>query len=132
VIVSQDMESVRQAALELMVESLKEEDTGRQLGSLLQQESEVAPETLIKIVPARKLASGFYEFAAYLMWLRGMNEADVELTIFADEAEGLLALRAARQDFEQSHPACPRCSVRQYSSTPIVCRKCGMNFKKGR
>jgi hypothetical protein len=130
VIVHQDMESVRQAALELMVESLKREDTERQIGNLHAQEA--GPEMLMKVAPALTLAHGFYEYASYLMWLRGMIEADVELPIYADEAEGLVAIQAARQEFERSHPGCPQCGVRQYSTTPILCRKCGMNFKKGR
>jgi hypothetical protein len=130
VIVSRDTESIRQAALELMVESLKREDTERQLGALHDQDA--GPEMLLKIVPARKLANGFYDYAAYLMWLRGMIEADVKLPILADEAEGLVAIRVARQEYEQAHPACPGCGARQYSTKPIHCRKCGMNFKKGR
>jgi hypothetical protein len=129
-IVTNDMEGVRQAALELMVISLKEEDTDRQIRNLLDQEA--SPETLAKVMPVRKVADGYYSYAIYLMWLRGMLDSNVELALLADEAEGLRTLQTARQQFERDHPACPGCGIRQYSTAPIRCRngRCGMDFRK--
>lgn len=129
-IVSNDTEGVRQAALELMVISLKEEDTERQIRVL--QSQEASAETLAKVMPLRKVADGYYSFALYLMWLRGMLDSDVELEILADEAEGLRAIQTARFEFERDHPACPQCGARQYSMKPISCRKCNMSFRKAR
>jgi hypothetical protein len=80
------------------------------------------------------MADGFYDFASYLLWVRGILDANVEMSITADDAEGLRALEAARQQFERDHPACPQCGTRQYSSTEMRCRKgrCGMEFQKKR
>ena len=130
--VALDTDGVRQAALELMVFSLQEEDIDRQIGKLLHQDA--SPEMLAKVMPARKLADAYYTYAVYLMWLKGTLASGIELELLADEAEGLKAIDAARHEFEQTHPACPRCSVRQYSATPISCRnsKCAMKFRRER
>jgi hypothetical protein len=126
------MDGVRQAALELMVESLDAEDVERQLDNLRAQDAD--EETLAKVMPMRTMADGFYDFASYILWIRGLIDSNVEIPIMADEAEGLRALEAARQEFERSHPACPQCGTRQYSSTAMRCRKsrCGMDFRKSR
>jgi hypothetical protein len=129
-IVSQDIDGVRAAALELMVESLREEDTDRVVANLLAQNA--SPETLAKAMPRRTLADAYYSYAHYIMWLRSMRVSEVQIDLLADEAEGLRAIETARQEFERDHPGCPRCSTRQYSRSPIKCRKCGMDFTKGR
>jgi len=132
-IVTQNTEGIRQAALELMEESLGADDLARQIESLSAEEDLMAyAVSLAKTVPVRSVASGFYDYAAYLFWIRSMIDADVELTILAEEAEGLRALAAAQQEFERDHPACPQCGARQQSSTPIRCRVCRMEFKKRR
>jgi NADH pyrophosphatase NudC (nudix superfamily) len=132
VIVTQHMDGVRQAALELMVESLGAEDVERQLDNLRAQDAD--EETLAKVMPMRTMADGFYDFAGYILWIRGLIDSNVEIPIMADEAEGLRALAAAQQEFERDHPACPQCGTRQYSSTAMRCRKsrCGMDFRKSR
>jgi tRNA(Ile2) C34 agmatinyltransferase TiaS len=61
-----------------------------------------------------------------------MIDADVDITVFAEEAEGLRALASAQQQFERDHPACPQCGAQQYSTTPIKCRSCRLEFKKRR
>ena len=131
-IVTQYMDGVRQAALELMKESLGAEDTERQLDNLCAQDADEA--TLAKVIPVRTMADGFYDFASYLLWVRGILDANVEMSIAADEAEGLRALEAARQQFERDHPACLQCGRRQYSSTAMRCRngRCGAEFGKKR
>jgi NADH pyrophosphatase NudC (nudix superfamily) len=131
-IVTQSMESVRQAAYELMVESLKEQDVDRQIDNLLLQDADVS--TLAKVLPVRTMADGFYPCAVYFLKLRQMLDSGIAFSILADDAEGLCAVEAARQDFERDHPACPQCGKRQYSSTPIRCRsiRCGMEFGKKR
>jgi hypothetical protein len=128
--VTQDIDEVRQAALELMVESLKEEDTERQLANLLAQGE--APEALAKMLPRRTLVDAYYLYAEYLMWLRATRDADVDVEILADEAEGLRAIEAARQEYEREHPACPECGNRQYSRFAVSCRisRCGAKFEK--
>lgn len=131
-IVTQSMDGVRQAALELMKESLGAEDVERQIDNLRAQDADEA--TLAKVMPVRTMADGFYDFARHIMWIRQMINSGVEISIMADEAEGLCALEAARQEFERQHPACPQCGTRQYSSTAMRCRKgrCGLEFGKKR
>lgn len=114
-----------------MNESLGADDLARQIESLSAEEDLMAyAVALAKTVPVRSVASGFYDYAAYLFWIRSMIDADVELTILAEEAEGLRALAAAQQEFERDHPECPQCGARQHSSTAIRCRVCRMEFKK--
>ena len=129
-IVTQYIEGVRQAVLELMVESLGAEDVERQLDNLRAQDADES--TLAKVVPVRTMAEGFYDFAAYLMWMRGKIDAGVGISILADEADGLSAFEAARQEFERGHPPCPQCSARQYSATAMFCRKCHLDLRKAR
>jgi hypothetical protein len=126
----QDIDEVRQAALELMVESLKAEDVDRQINNVLLDEDGLA--ALAKLMPRRSLTDAYYVYAEYLMWLRAMRDADVDVEILADEAEGLRAIEAARQEYEREHPACPECGVRQYSRFAMSCRisRCGAKFKK--
>jgi hypothetical protein len=130
--VTQDMDGVREAAVELMVESLKQEDVDRVVENLILHDAE--PETLAKAVPRRSLSAAYYEWATYLMWIRGMRDSGVEMEILADEAEGLRAIEAARQEFERDYPGCPQCGTRQYSRFAMSCRKsaCGAKFEKGR
>lgn len=132
-LVTQDMNGVRQAALEMMNESLRADDLARQIQGLMSDDDLAAyAVSLAKTVPVRSVASGFYDYAAYLFWMRSMIDANVEITVLADEAEGLRAIEAARQEFERDHPACPQCGARQDSSTRIKCRSCRMEFKKRR
>jgi hypothetical protein len=131
-IVTQYMDGVRQAALELMKEPLGAEDLERQLASLRAQDADDS--AMAKLMPVRTMADGFYDFATHAMWLRGMIESKVEVSILADEAEGLRAVEAAMHDFDRDHPACPQCGKRQYSSTAMRCRngRCGLEFRKKR
>lgn len=132
-IVTQDMDCVRQAALELMVESLEADNCARQIQSIMSEQDLMAyAVSLAKMVPLRTVAAGFYDYASYLFWVRSMMDVNVDIQILAEEAEGLRAIEAARYDFERDHPPCPQCGARQYSSTPIKCRSCRMEFKKKR
>ncbi|MFL6310578.1 MAG: hypothetical protein ACJ71W_00605 [Terriglobales bacterium] len=132
-IVTQDMNGIRRAALELMVESLGADDLARQIESIMSGDDLMAyAVSLAKTVPVRTVAEGFYDYAAYLFWIRSMIDADVDITVLAEEAEGLRALASAQQQFERDHPACPQCGAQQYSTTPIKCRSCRLEFKKRR
>jgi hypothetical protein len=127
-IVTTDIPGIRQAALELLVESLREEDVERQLDSLREQDA--APEILAKLAPRRTLADAYYEYAAYILWLRGKRADGIDIEVLADEAEGLSTIEDALREYDRAHPCCPRCGFRQYSATTMLCRKCGLNFRK--
>lgn len=129
--VTQDMDGVRHAALELMVESLRAEDVDRVVENLIAQDAD--PETLAKALPRRSLPNAYYDYAAYIMWLRSMRDADVDMEILADEAEGLRAIESAWQQYERDHPPCPQCGTRQLSRNALSCRKnCGAKFERRR
>jgi len=132
VIVTHCMDGVRQAALELMKESLGAADVERQLDNLCAQDADEA--TLAKVIPVRTMADGFYSYAAHILWMRKMIASNVEISVLADEAEGLCAIEDAVHEFERDHPPCPKCGKRQYSSTAMRCRngRCGMDFRKQR
>jgi hypothetical protein len=102
----------------------------RQINNVLLDEDGLA--ALAKLMPRRSLTDAYYVYAEYLMWLRAMRDADVDVEILADEAEGLRAIEAARQEYEREHPACPECGVRQYSRFAMSCRisRCGAKFEK--
>lgn len=129
-LVTQYMDGVRQAALELMEESLGAEDVERQLDNLSAQDADVS--AIVKVLPVRTMADGFYDFASYILWIRSMIGSNVEMQLKADEAEGLCAIESAWNEFERDHPSCPQCGKRQYSSTATRCRngRCGMEFRK--
>jgi len=127
-IVTADIPGTRQAALELLVESLHQEDVERQISSLREQDAE--PDVLAKLAPKRTLADAYYEYARYLLWLRGKRADGIEIEVLADEAEGLGAIEDALREYDRAHPGCPRCAARQYSASPMLCRKCGLNFRK--
>lgn len=104
------MEGVRIAALEIFEESLNSERLQRQISRLKPDDQQI-----LKLLPTRKLADGYYDWACYLLWLRNKMGAGVKFAeIFADEAEGLSAISLAMQDFEREHPHCPACGQRGY------------------
>jgi len=98
------------AALEILKESLNNERLQRQLSRIEPDDPQ-----MLKLLPARKLADGYYDWVMYLLWLRNKMSAGVEFgEVFADEAEGITAIALATQDFERDHPQCPACGERGY------------------
>jgi len=125
--VANDGEGVKQAVLELFEESLREPDLKRSLERLKPAMDEF--ETVVKFAGDRRLSPGYYTRAFYLIWLRGRLEVGVTFDLYADEADGLLALAAARGEFETNHPACCYCGARQLYKTARRCRACSKEFK---
>ncbi len=127
ILVSQDVEGVRQAALELFKASLHEKDMDRVIANASQADD---LGVLERVVREERLSPGYREWAEYLIWLKGKLDAGVTLELTADEAEGITAVVSARQQFESEHPQCAKCGTRQYSKVSLRCRGCSMEFKR--
>src|ERR1700694_6214393 len=106
--VSQDCEGLQMAAFDLFERSMSADGleraiTNASLSGDLQE--------LERIMPERKYSPGYLSFLCYLLWLEKMMDVGVQFKLYADEAEGLRALKLARQEFESEHPACGSCGA---------------------
>lgn len=111
IVVAQDGAGIRRAALEMLEHALSARAVERQLSNVdaddfLQIE---------KIVPRRTLPDGYYDWAAYLFFLRRKMNDGIQYELKADEAEGLTAISLAVQDFEAKFPRCANCGERGHS-----------------
>jgi NADH pyrophosphatase NudC (nudix superfamily) len=110
IVVSQDVEGIRAAALEIFEHSLSMERIERQLSRLEPDDPQRE-----KLLPVRKLSEGYYDWAMYLLWLRNKLAAGIAFSeITADEAEGISAIALAIQDFDRQHPFCGHCGERGF------------------
>jgi hypothetical protein len=126
IVVAQDVEGLRQAALEIFVQTMENDALERRLGS-------IAPDDMAqieKLLPSKTVAPGYYEQALYLLWLEGKMNAGIQFKdIAADEAEGLTALQRARQQFNHDHPPCPHCGTRVKFRGQKSCMQCHQELR---
>ena len=127
ILVGQDLEGIRLAALQLFDESLREKEMDRVISNAAQTED---LSVLERVLPAQKLSPGYRDWVTYLIWLKGKIDTGITFALSADEAEGLTALVGARQEFEREHPCCGRCGARQYSKVSMRCRSCSVDLRK--
>jgi ribosomal protein L40E len=122
-----DYPGLRTAAAEMYVESFLRKD----LDELLEGSTrEGAVEALGKVLPARSVAHGYYQWVAYLMWLRSVTALPgAQIELMADEAEGLLVLADAEREFRNCHPSCFKCGALNEEAA-WSCRKCQAEFKR--
>jgi hypothetical protein len=123
IVVSQDVEGVRMAALELLENSLDSEKNQRRLDAISPDDFD----QMRKLVPASKLSPGYHDWAIYLFWLERHVGSIADLR--ADEADGLSAIQRARQQFEQDHPPCPGCGTRLGNRMLRRCCSCGRELR---
>jgi hypothetical protein len=125
IVPAQDVEGLRQAALEMFVQTMENEELEGRLRSS-------APDDLAqmeKLLPNKTLAPGYYEQVLYLLWFEDKLNAGITFSeISADEAEGMAALQRARQQFQQEHPQCPHCGTRVKYRGQKGCMKCHREF----
>jgi hypothetical protein len=126
IIVSQDIEGVRMAALELLEGSIEREKNDKRLDAVNPDDFD----QLRKLAPKSKLSPGYQDWALYLFWIErhigsGISFADLR----ADEADGLGALQRARQQFEHEHPPCPACGTRLGNRMLRRCFACGKELR---
>ncbi len=124
ILVSQDAEGIRMAALEVFELSLQSKSIERRIQNIRPDDLE----QIVKIIPERKLSPGYYEFLMYLLWLEGQMEAGCNFALNADEADGLRAVQQARHEFDREHPACGNCGTPRASVRARRCESCMREF----
>ncbi|HET7872317.1 MAG TPA: hypothetical protein VFL42_07375 [Terriglobales bacterium] len=112
-LVVQDIDGIQQAALELLSASLNQKNVEMRLR--MTQSDDL--EKIAKLVPSTQLSPGYHEWALYLFWLESV-QLDPD---FADEMDGLLALRRARHHFEEENPVCSGCGKRTRRGVKHLC-----------
>jgi ribosomal protein L40E len=124
--VRRDYAGLRIAAGEMYVEMFVQAELDEVLAAT--DTPRAACEAVVKMMPRRSIAQGYYGWVGYLQWLRAMCDlpgAGIEL--LADEAQGLLVLAEAERAFRRTHPACWKCGALNEAETS-GCRKCGAAF----
>jgi hypothetical protein len=109
--VERDSDGIRLAALELMEESLYRDEYARTERIAAQTADPAA--ALAAVLPKRKFSPGYYVWVSYLLDLEMEMSFGVSVaaTLASADITGLFAVREARRQFENEHPAC-RCGRR--------------------
>jgi hypothetical protein len=126
ILVAQDVQGIRDAALDLFERSLSAPGLERALANAAQAGN---LQELERIMPESKLSPGYLSFVSYLLWLEGMMGVGAQFKLYADEAEGLRALQMARDEFEREHPRCAACGAAQFTKFAKSCGSCGQKFR---
>lgn len=126
IVVSQDAEGLKTAAMELLEEEF-ERPNREALERVAAQSAD--PEAVLRGAPApRTLSPGYYMFLGYVVEaIEQPLEAGVTFTIAELDSGELLALRAlkeARAEFRRKHPPCGRCGRLLGSEFDSLCPEC--------
>ena len=121
--VEHDSEGIRLAALELMEESFGGEGLAR-----VEKIAELSadPEAVrAAAAPKRSFAAGYYMWVQYLVDLEMEMSFGVTMaaTLAGADVAGMLAVRAAKREFEGKHPQC-RCGRRKKNAWDQSCGQC--------
>lgn len=84
-------------------------------------------------LPRRLLSPGYYRWAEHLFRLDAERRAGVGFSageLAAVEVAGLVELDRARTTFENAHPACSACGLRQENRFGRECPGCGAKFRR--
>jgi hypothetical protein len=84
-------------------------------------------------IPKRVLSPGYYRWAEHIFRLDAERRAGVGFTageLAGVEVAGLVALDRARGAFENAHPACSACGLRQENRFGRECPSCGAKFRR--
>jgi len=121
-----DFKGLRIAAAEMFVESFLRKD----LDGLLEGPRATAIEDLVRASPKRSVSMGYYGWVSYLLWLRAIVELPgAGIVLLADEAEGLLVVDDAENEFRRQHPSCGKCGALNEESA-FSCRRCQVEFSR--
>lgn len=121
-----DFIGLRTATDELLQEGYRRPDLQRVLDN---SRPDQAAEIIVKLMPMRSVAEGYYVWIGYLCWLRlVMTLPGVLLELNGDEVEGLLILQDAQRKFDNEHPRCHRCGT-QNEKNAGICRECMTEMK---
>jgi hypothetical protein len=83
---------------------------------------------MAKSLPRRSLAHGYYEWIGYLAWLSSMHELVRFRDLLVMEAEGILIVRRARDEFMGKKMHCGKCGGLN-EKIAICCAECGVKFR---
>jgi hypothetical protein len=129
--VERDREGLQIAVRELFEESFFEESMQPLLAKITDEESRAA---ILMDAPVRSLSPGYYDRCIYLMDLGSAIEAGAQYSadqLRRDDVVGLMAVRAAKAEFEREHPSCPACGTRQDNRFMDKCKSCRTTFRRG-
>jgi|SRR6185437_2277879 len=122
-----DFPALRIAAAEIFIEAFLRKDLEEVIEGSLREN---AVDALVRALPKRSVAHGYYAWISYLLWLRSVTELPgAGIALLADEAEGLLVLNQAENEFKRQHPPCWKCGALNEEAA-FSCRKCGAEFKR--
>ena len=82
-----------------------------------------------KLFAPRTVPDGCFRWLRYLIWLDDVIEVAPGLPLNADEVDGLLVLRRARDHFQAEHPPCPHCGAPNERHA-LRCRECTEAIKR--
>jgi hypothetical protein len=123
-LVERDHEGIRQAALEMLEESLDAE--GRERIEKVAQQSD-DPERILAASRKRTLPAGYYMWLEYIGELEKQLSAGVAISesdLPAADVAGLLALKSAREEFGRNHPPCRGCGKLLANFWDKACNEC--------
>lgn len=112
---------LEQAAKEFLIEGYEWPEVEKVLRSTA--DPAARQEAREKLLSPRTVPDGCFYFLQHIIWLDGMLEIAPHLPLFAEEAEGLLILRRARNWFQRTHPPCPYCGMPNEEHA-LQCREC--------
>lgn len=124
---ARDAEGIQTALRELLEESLA---FARVKGSM-ETAGDETREMMIRSLPPRTLAAGYYRMAEHLLWLEARIKSVMTLPLAAYEMEGIVSLARVRREFEHDHPPCFQCGELQLGRFATSCHACGAEFKRG-
>jgi hypothetical protein len=117
ILVATDTDGLVLAARELFKHSLGDKKLEQML-----KDSELDQAQIAKLVPQLRLSPGYYDQVQYLLWLKQMLDAGIPLgEISAEEADGIVAVKRAWQEFDEEFPPCADCGVRNDRGTRHLC-----------
>jgi tRNA(Ile2) C34 agmatinyltransferase TiaS len=111
---------------------LLDEDLARELAG---DDAAVLEQTLQRLChrpQARTLAAGYYDRVEHLLNLQAATSVGIAVTLAdVDDSEihGLIAVRAAKVEFQRDHPACPYCGAARITPFDMKCRSCGERLR---
>jgi hypothetical protein len=87
-----------------------------------------------KLSPRSRVSPGYCDWALYLVWLEQMLSRGIEFQrpLTAEEADGLVAIGRARDQFQAENPPCPDCGDRVRRGTAHRCKQKFMRERMGR
>jgi hypothetical protein len=127
--IEKDTEGLQVALRELFEESYLRDA----IGMLIEDADIETADRAYEDLPVRTLSPGYYTRAEYLIDLGSAIDTGAQYSaamMDRSDIRGLQALKRAKVLFENDHPPCPGCGVRQDNRFATQCRSCSTKFRK--